>query len=196
MRYVTDKGKGLLLGMMMLALAGGVALAQTAQPDPSAVAGASPPVAAAPAPVSAPPSDGVFKANTTKPGLIDPDSMPSLFFSSWTHALIKEARLSFLTRPPTQGELNSTEDLSENKDPGVRELALGGIVYVQARDWTIWLNGQRITPQALPSEILDLNVERHYIELKWFDRYTNQVYPIRLRPHQRFNLDTRIFLPG
>jgi hypothetical protein len=32
--------------------------------------------------------------------------------------------------------------------------------------------------------------------MKWFDEYTNQVFPIRLRPHQRFNIDARMFLPG
>jgi hypothetical protein len=43
---------------------------------------------------------------------------------------------------------------------------------------------------------MDIKVSRAYIDLKWFDGYTNKIYPIRLRPQERFNLDSRIFLPG
>lgn len=135
----------------------------------------------------------------TKPWLVDPETMPSLFFSTWTQALIAEARFSFQTRPPTEAEIQAAQDAvdqEDEKDPGVREVSLGGIVFADAGDWTIWLNGQRVLPEAIPPEILDLKVHRYFIELKWFDAHTNQVFPIRLRPHQRFNLDTRIFLPG
>ncbi len=140
-----------------------------------------------------------FSALPMKPWLIDPETMPSLFFSTWTQALIAEARFSFQTRPPTESEIQAAQNAAEQdepKDPGVREVALGGIVFSDAKDWTIWLNGQRVLPNALPPEVLDLRVYRYFVELKWFDAYTNQVFPIRLRPHQRFNLDARIFLPG
>lgn len=140
-----------------------------------------------------------YTAPVSKPWLLDPETLPSLFFSTWTQALVAEARFSFQTRPPTEAEIRAAQDAAdrgEQKDPGLREIALGGIVFAGGADWTIWLNGQRVLPQALPPEILDLKVYRHFIELKWFDSYTNQVFPVRLRPHQRFNLDTRIFLPG
>lgn len=140
-----------------------------------------------------------FSASSAKPWLVDPETMPSLFFSKWTQALIAEARFAFQTRPPTEAEIRAAQDAAdqgEQKDPGIREVSLGGIVFADGKDWTIWLNGQRVLPEALPPEILDLKVHRYFIELKWFDAYTNQVFPIRLRPHQRFNLDTRIFLPG
>ncbi len=73
---------------------------------------------------------------------------------------------------------------------------LGGIVYAREGEWTIWLNGRRITPEAVPKEVLDLRVFEDYIEVKWLDDYTNQIFPLRLRTHQRFNMDTRVFLPG
>jgi hypothetical protein len=80
--------------------------------------------------------------------------------------------------------------------PEEREITLGGIVYVDGDDWTIWLNGKRVNPKAIPKEVIDLKVYKEYVEMKWFDDYTNQIFPLRMRTHQRFNLDARIFLPG
>lgn len=118
---------------------------------------------------------------------INIDTMPSLFFSIWEHDLVRDARRGLNTR--------------DNSDDGVdvvspRDISLGGIVYAGKGDWTIWLNNVRISPNRIPTEVMDLKVFRDYIELEWFDATTNQIFPIRLRPHQRFNLDSRIFLPG
>lgn len=132
---------------------------------------------------------------------INPDELQSLFFTFWEHNALKDARNSRgLARPPTDEELRRAQELAnksrEQIQPGIREIDLGGIVYTSKNDWTIWLNGERITPNALPEEVLDLRVSREYVELKWLDEYTAQIFPIRLRAHQRFNLDSRIFLPG
>lgn len=124
--------------------------------------------------------------------------IPSLFFTYWQHQAILDAKNSRgVVRPPTQAELDAMENGEDFKpDPGIREISLGGIVYKADKDWTIWLNGQRVTPSAVPKEVLDLRVHKNYVEVKWLDEYTNRVYPIRIRAHQRFNLDTRIFLSG
>ena len=108
--------------------------------------------------------------------------------------MIAEARAGFTARPPTDTELRNATD--GNVKIGVREINLAGIVYLSAGDWTIWLNGQKVTPSRLPPEILDIKVRKNSIKLKWFDEYTNQIFPIKLKTHQRFNIDTRIFLPG
>ena len=135
--------------------------------------------------------------------LFNPEEYISLVFTHWEHVAIQDAKRSRgLVRPPTEAEL--TRDLKTREDelerikppPEKREIRLAGIVYRKGGDWTIWLNEQRVTPDAIPEEVLDLKVYKTYIELKWFDDYTNQIFPIRLRPHQRFNIDTRIFLPG
>lgn len=126
---------------------------------------------------------------------VTPDQLGSIFFTNWQYSLLQEAKAGFMSRPVTQADL--TEEPSDaSKDPGRRELALGGIVYTNAKDWTIWLNGQRVTPDAMPEHVMDLSVANQYVDLKWFDPYTNLIFPIRLRPHERFNLDTRMFLPG
>jgi hypothetical protein len=135
-------------------------------------------------------------------GDINPNTIPSVVFTHWEYMAVREARNNRgVARPPTEAELerelNTREDVQQVKPPPEeRDISLGGIVFVRSNDWTIWLNGQRVTPNALPKEIIDLKVFREYIEMKWFDEWSNQIYPIRLRPHQRFNIDTRIFLPG
>lgn len=131
------------------------------------------------------------------------DEYLSLVFTHWEQSAIEDARNSRgSVRPPTEEEL--ARDLATRKDetekvrppPEEREIRLGGIVFNNSKDWTIWMNEQRVTPKALPEAVLDLKVYKTYIELKWFDEYTNQIFPIRLRAHQRFNIDSRIFLPG
>lgn len=126
-----------------------------------------------------------------------PPSFPSLLFSPGQYSLLKDARIGFNARKPTAGELASGEaDVAAALGASVREIALGGIAFISNDKWTIWLNKQRVTPESLPSEAMDLRVHKGYVELKWFDRQTNSVYPIRLRPNQRFNLDARMFVPG
>ncbi len=126
-------------------------------------------------------------------------NVPSLFFTSQQHALLREARVGFNTRVPTMQDYGDTGDPNDpNYRPPValRELALSGILFNSDKDWTIYLNKHRITPDSLPVEIVDIKVFKDYIELRWFDQVSNQIYPVRLRPNQRFNLDARVFLPG
>jgi hypothetical protein len=125
---------------------------------------------------------------------VDPAQLSTLLFTLWQHELLQEAKARFKTRPPGPGE---TPAGAEGEKPqGPREISLGGIVFVASNEWTVWLNKVRITPDAIPKEVMDISVTKNYIELKWFDAYTNLIFPVRLRPHQRFNLDNRIFLPG
>lgn len=128
---------------------------------------------------------------------IDPARMRSLFFTQWEHDLMIQARAGLFVRPP-ESPITEPESpaIAVPGAPGPRELALSGIMYRSKDSWTFWLNGMRITPTAIPEQIMDLKVARDHIQIEWLDTQTNQIYPIRLRPHQRFNLDSRIFLPG
>jgi hypothetical protein len=126
-------------------------------------------------------------------------SVPSLVFTPSQYALLREARIGFNTRAPTLQELARAGDPNDpNYRPpaSIRDIKLGGISFNTPDDWTIWLNNSRVTPDALPSEAIDLRVYKDFIELKWFDVLTNQIYPVRLRTNQKFNLDSRVFLPG
>lgn len=125
--------------------------------------------------------------------------VPSLFFTPSQHALLREARIGFNTRVPT---LQDLKDQSDPNDPNyrppvsLREISLAGILYNSDKDWIVYLNKTRITPTAIPAEVIDIKVHKDYIELRWFDQVSNQVFPVRLRPNQRFNLDAKVFLPG
>tara|TARA_B100000780_G_C21118227_1_gene452662 strand:+ start:1515 stop:2120 length:606 start_codon:yes stop_codon:yes gene_type:complete len=136
---------------------------------------------------------------------ITPVSIPSLLFNYWEQTALMEAKKSAKSDgvksiPTDQDILNAMDDpLDQDRPkppPEEREISLSGIAYTSQNDWTIWLNNERVTPDAVPKEIIDLKVYKHYIDMKWQDEYTRRLYPIRLRPHQRFNLDSRMFLPG
>lgn len=99
------------------------------------------------------------------------------------------------------GDISLSDDLGQPEpvkevEPGIRELRLGGILYTGNTNWIIWLNGMRVTPAALPEQVIDLKVKNEYIEIVWYDEYSELIFPIRLRPHERFNLDSRMYLPG
>lgn len=127
-----------------------------------------------------------------------PKGVRSLFFTYWQHQAITDAKNSIgSVRAPTQSELDAMDSGDDvEKEPGLRELSLGGILFRDESDWVIYLNEQRVKPDAMPKEVFDLKVYNEYVEFKWLDEYTNQIFPIRLRSHQRFNLDSRIFLPN
>jgi len=125
---------------------------------------------------------------------VDPAQLNTLLFTLWQHELLQEAKARFKTRPPDASELAA--DGTGTRPQGPREISLGGISFRNPQNWTVWLNKVRITPDAIPKEVMDISVAKDYIELKWFDSSTNLIFPVRLRAHQRFNLDNRIFLPG
>ncbi|PZO88028.1 MAG: hypothetical protein DI626_02655 [Micavibrio aeruginosavorus] len=141
--------------------------------------------------------------NYAKP-VVDMATMPSLFLTIPESDLILDARLGLNTRPvddPGAPVANLPPGATELPTSALsvdapREIKLSGLLYKSKSDWIIWLNGKQITPKSLPTEIYDIKVYKNYIELEWFDGNTNQIFPIRLRPHQRFNLDARMFLPG
>ena len=143
-------------------------------------------------------SDVMAKPKVAAKAKFSIENIPSLFFTYWQYKAILEAQKSRgVVRAPTQAELDALDRGDEfEPDPGPRDITLGGILYTKKNEWVIWINGQRVTPDAVPKEVLDLQVFKDYIEIKWLDEYTKQIFPLRLRAHQRFNLDARMFLPG
>jgi len=125
-----------------------------------------------------------------------PEDMKTVMLSMWEQSLLKEAEIAYLTRSydAEDGDIPSGE--SEEIVKGPREIFLGGISYISENNWTIWLNAQRITPSMLPEELISLDVRDTFIELQWYDEYTNTIYPVRLKPNERFNIDSQIFLTG
>ena len=130
-----------------------------------------------------------------------PPAIQSLVFSPDQQALLREARGGFNTQTPTEekapdGEKRLIGDLQDLGVQPTRAISLGGIVFLNPDDWTIWLNKKRVTAAKLPKEAIDLRVYKDFIELRWFDVKSNKIFPIRLRPNQTFNLDAQTFIPG
>ncbi len=190
-----------VLKITLLALMLALPSAASAQAVIENVENAAPPLATAQETPALPVESTPPPSQSTGPVFND-EQYPPLVLTYWEHIAIKEARNARgLVRPPTESELmrdlKTTDQAPKPKPPPEqREIRLGGLVYHGKKDWVIWLNDKRVTPDALPTEVLDLIVYKEYVEMKWFDEWSNQIYPIRLRPHQRFNIDTRIFLPG
>jgi hypothetical protein len=128
----------------------------------------------------------------------EPSSVRPVLFTIEEYQLIEEARLVNL--PPEQGGAVTAETAKQIIERGARDLFLSGILFHSSTDWTIWFNKERLTiednPKELPDEMKDLKVYSDHIEFNWFDAYTNKIYALKMRPHQRFNIDRRIFLPG
>lgn len=118
--------------------------------------------------------------------------IPSLFFTPEQYAALQEAKQGFNFKPAA----DTSEAELYNEGNFIREISLQGILYKSPNDWIVWFNNARMTPKNLPPEVSEFKVHKNYVELKWFDRRTDTVVPVRLRPNQRFNLDAKVFLPG
>lgn len=130
-----------------------------------------------------------------------PAEIESTFFTFNELQLIRQARKGsmFNSESKADGVIMPEDENVLSLDfieQGVRTLSLGGIIYLSNTDWTIWINGKELNPDTVPSAVLDIRVRKEYVELEWFDAFTNQIFPLRIRPNQTFNLDARLFLPG
>ncbi len=137
-----------------------------------------------------------------KEDLFEAPDFQSLMFLPSEYAMLTAAKASFVeVNPEDEGADEDSQggtDIfpEEILEDIIREVKLGGILYTGPDNWIVWINEQRVTPKAMPEEIVDIKVRKDHIELKWEDQQTNTIFPIRLKPNQRFNLDARIFLPG
>lgn len=130
---------------------------------------------------------------------INPQELQSLFFTLWQYQLLQDAKRQYVTHPVSQAELAHSGDANGKAKPrSIRELSVGGILYRGPDDWTVYLNGQRLTQDknSLPEQVMDIKVTEDHVDLKWFDTFSNLIFPVRLREHQRFNLDARMFITG
>ena len=134
-----------------------------------------------------------FKSN-----IYTPANIPSLFFTAQQQSLLNSARQGFNNALPEDlaGLDDGDKDSLEELVPSVSEIILGGILYNGSEDWVIWLNGVRTTKTTLPRQVIDIQVGAEYVQLKWFDEATNQIFPVRLRPNQKFDITKKVFLPA
>lgn len=115
----------------------------------------------------------------------------SLFLSTAEITSIKQAMLG---TPENSTVLNAAQQVMPAD--ARRLIKLAGVLFKDEGNWIIWLNGKKIQPGRLPSEIVDIRVESDRVHLKWFDNGSNKVISITLRPHQTYDIGAGILLPG
>jgi hypothetical protein len=101
------------------------------------------------------------------------------------------------TAPPATS-LFFTEQESEvianrhKKPPPIPEtviLRLGSILYFGPKDWIVWLQGERWTPDTDKPDLHIVSVDPEQVRLIW-TAGTTQPQSINLRPHQTYNTAT------
>lgn len=117
----------------------------------------------------------------------------SLFFTPNQIASIMRANQGFIA---PEAAYNPDNQSGKPIDKGPRNIVLSGIVYNAPNDWTIWLNGQRVTPKNKPERVMGLTVRQDRIHLRWMDIGNQRIVNITLRPHQVYALDTDTIRPG
>lgn len=117
----------------------------------------------------------------------------SLFFSQSELAAIMRANQGFVAPKAEKPVATGQQPV---QDRGRRILTLSGIVYNGSKDWTIWLNGERVTPKNIPQNVKSLKVQQDSIRLRWHDVFYNRILNLTLRPHQQYNIDLDLIIPG
>lgn len=80
--------------------------------------------------------------------------------------------------------------------PPVRIISLAGVLLRKPGDWIIWINGSKVTPDHLLPEMVEVDVQKDNVHLKWYDIGMNKIISLSLRPHQTYDIVTGLLLPG
>lgn len=114
----------------------------------------------------------------------------SFFFSPLEMTAIQQA---------FSGRIMKDETLANESmaPPPRRLIRVAGVLYKSPKNWIVWMNNKKVTPNELLPEIVDISVkDSSKVSLKWYDVGLNQVISITLRPHQTYDIVTGILLPG
>ncbi len=143
-----------------------------------------PAAAAAPAPAAVPLVAGLTPEEMNKP------FRGSFFLSPLEIAAIQQA---------LEGRVTKNQTLAEETKPVIpahRVIRISGVLYRTPSNWIVWMNNQKVTPENLLPEIVDISVkDSSKVSLKWYDIGLNQVISITLRPHQTYDITTGVLLP-
>jgi hypothetical protein len=113
----------------------------------------------------------------------------SLFFTQDELVAISRANRGYVAKKDDVVQKATEDATTAPVDRGRRVIKLSGIVYQGPKEWTIWLNGQRVTPKNIPNQVSGLTVDADHILLKWYDTAEQRLVTVTLHPHQKYNLD-------
>jgi hypothetical protein len=117
----------------------------------------------------------------------------SIFFTPNQLAAIMRAQQGFLVPREAFDPNNQGSDPTTG---GSRVVSLAGIIYVNSKDWVIWLNGERVTRKNMPQRLIGLTVRPTLAHLRWLDVPNQRIVNITLRPHQQYLLDSDTIIPA
>ena len=125
------------------------------------------------------------------PGIGTP--LTSLLFTDHEIELINEA----LAGGPEEEQSAAPAAPRVVKQPvGPTLLHLSAIVYFSPSSWTIWLNGERVTPDRWPKHIEALAVERDSIQVKLRIGDDRLPLSVQLWPNQTYIVSTENVVEG
>ncbi len=125
---------------------------------------------------------------------LDKFFLGSFLFSGAEAALIQKAMMGRVEMPQQTQE---TLSLEKKEIPKRRVIQISGVFFRTVKDWTVWINGKKVTPYKQLPEIIDIEVRSSsYLHLKWYDVGLNKVISITMRPNQVYDITTGILLPG
>jgi hypothetical protein len=164
-------------------------LGQAVIPDSVAIPGLAP----APTAVGANAPEGFTQGQDRSVTVTSQGKPESIFFTPNQLASIMRAQQGFLVPreafdPNNQG--------AEPTTGGSRVVSLAGIIYVNSKDWVIWLNGERVTRKNMPQRLIGLTVRPTLAHLRWLDVPNQRIVNITLRPHQQYLLDSDTIIPA
>jgi hypothetical protein len=85
---------------------------------------------------------------------------------------------------PVLGKTFSLMHPEYNQDKDDSALTLNGIVFVSDKQWVVWINHQRITPDKIPNWLKILKITETYIQCEYL--YNKLWYQVTLEPYDTF----------
>lgn len=120
-----------------------------------------------------------------------PGSAQSLFFFPGEVTLIEQARQMMESEIELVFEDPSEQPEQEQEEAivtGPDRLHLGAVLFGGPQDWTLWLNGERVTPDRLPERIEAISVAPERVRMTWQDVPRDRRVTVELRPRQSWDL--------
>lgn len=143
---------------------------------------------------AAPIADGEIVSPT--PQLVSTETVKkkeSLFFTPNQLVSIMRANQGFIA--PREA-FDKTNQSDKPLDSGPRVITLSAIIYNGKNDWTVWLNGEKVTPKNIPDRIMGITVKPDRVHLRWMDIGNQRIVNITLRPNQQYLLDSDTIVLG
>jgi hypothetical protein len=90
----------------------------------------------------------------------------------------------------TPQELYEAEMLARKLPPAPEgDIHLGAVLYYSPDDWTLWLQGEKWTPETVRGDLRVLEVTEDGVRLMWRDD-KRQEHEITLKPNQSYQIAT------